>query len=77
MKGGEHPLKDRILLRKKAVIESGNDALKNICQVEHSGHRSFVNFLTKLIASLLAYSFLPKKPSIRVDIIEDSQLTIF
>lgn len=77
MKGGELPLKDRIMLRKRAVIESVNDELKNICQIEHSRHRSFANFLTNLIAGLLAYSFLPKKPSIRVDIIEDSQLTIF
>ena len=77
MKGGELSLKDRIMLRKRAVIESVNDELKNICQIEHSRHRSFANFLTNLIAGLLAYSFLPKKPSIRVDIIEDSQLTIF
>lgn len=77
MKGGELPLKDRIMLRKRAVIESVNDELKNICQIEHTRHRSFTNFLTNLIAGLLAYSFLPKKPSIRVDIIEDSQLTIF
>lgn len=74
---GELPLKDRIMLRKRAVIESVNDELKNICQIEHTRHRSFTNFLTNLIAGLLAYSFLPKKPSIRVDIIEDSQLTIF
>lgn len=74
---GEMPLKDRIMLRKRAIIESVNDELKNICQIEHTRHRSFTNFLTNLIAGLLAYSFLPKKPSIRVDIIEDSQLTIF
>lgn len=74
---GELPLKDRIMLRKRAIIESVNDELKNICQIEHTRHRSFPNFLTNLIAGLLAYSFLPKKPSIRVDIIEDSQLTIF
>lgn len=77
MKGGELPLQDRIMLRKRAIIESVNDELKNICQIEHTRHRSFANFLTNLIAELLAYSFLPKKPSIRVDIIEDSQLTIF
>lgn len=74
---GELPLKDKIMLRKRAIIESVNDELKNICQIEHTRHRSFANFLTNLIAGLLAYSFLPKKPSIRVDIIEDSQLTIF
>lgn len=74
---GEVPLKDRIMLRKRAIIESVNDELKNICQIEHTRHRSFANFLTNLIAGLLAYSFLPKKPSIRVDIIDDNQLTIW
>lgn len=77
MKNGDIPLKDRIILRKRAIIESVNDELKNICQIEHTRHRSFAGFLTNLIAGLLAYSFLPKKPSIRVDIIEDSQLAIF
>lgn len=59
---------DKILLRKRSVIETINDELKNICQVEHSRHRSFGNFLTNLISGLLAYSFLPKKPSIRYDV---------
>lgn len=68
----ELPLKDRIMLRKRTIIESVNDELKNIYQIEHTRHRSFVGFLTNLIAGLLAYSFLPKKPSIRVDIVEDS-----
>jgi len=61
MKGGELPLQDRVMLRKRAVIESVNDELKNICQIEHTRHRSFANFITNLIAGLLAYSFLGKK----------------
>jgi len=77
MKGGELPLQDRLMLRKRAVIESVNDELKNICQIEHTRHRSFANFLTNLIAGLLAYSFLPKKPSIKVDIVDDMQLMLF
>ena len=56
---------DRILLRKRAVIESVNDFLKNICQIEHSRHRSGCNFITNLVSGLVAYSFLPKKPSIQ------------
>jgi hypothetical protein len=56
---------DKLLLRKRAVIESVNDFLKNICQVEHSRHRSPVNFLVDLLAALSAYSFLSHKPSIR------------
>lgn len=77
MKGGEIPVTDRIMLRKRAVIESVNDELKNICQIEHTRHRSFTNFITNLIAGLLAYSFLPKKPEIKVDYIDEKQLTLF
>jgi hypothetical protein len=61
-------ISDKIMLRKRSIIETINDELKNICQVEHSRHRSFGNFLTNLISGLLAYSFLPKKPSIKYDI---------
>lgn len=73
MKGGELPLQDKLMLRKRAVIESVNDELKNICQIEHTRHRYFTN----LIAGLLAYSFLQKKPSIKVDYVEDNQLCLF
>ena len=55
---------DRIMLRKRTVIESVNDFLKNICNIEHSRHRSITNFLVNLVSALAAYSFLPKKPSI-------------
>jgi hypothetical protein len=59
---------DKIMLRKRSIIETINDELKNICHVEHSRHRSFGNFLTNLISGLLTCSFLPKKPSIKYDI---------
>ena len=58
---------DRVMLRKRAVIESVNDFLKNICDIEHSRHRSITNFLVNLLAALAAYSFLPKKPSVCSD----------
>lgn len=57
---------DKILLLKRAVIESVNDYLKNVCQIEHSRHRSPFNFLVNLIAGLTAYTYLPKKPSIDI-----------
>ena len=60
-------LTDRLLLRKRAVIESVNDFLKNVCQIEHSRHRSGCNFVVNLMAGLAAYSFLPKKPSIHTE----------
>lgn len=77
MKGGEIPLQDKINLRKRAVIESVNYELKNICQIEHTRHRSFTNFITNLIAGLLAYSFLPKKPSINAERVDSFQLQLF
>ena len=55
---------DRMMLRKRTVIESVNDFLKNICNIEHSRHRSVTNFLVNLVSALAAYSFLPKKPSV-------------
>ncbi len=64
MKNKLMDLYDRLMLRKRAVIESVNDFLKNICDIEHSRHRSVTNFLVNLVSALAAYSFLPKKPSI-------------
>ena len=57
---------EKILLRKRAVIESVNDFLKNICQIEHSRHRSPINFIVNLISALTAYCFIPKKPSLKI-----------
>lgn len=59
------PLMDKLLLRKRALIESINDELKNMCQIEHTRHRSPKNFLVNLFSGLIAYTFFPKKPSIR------------
>ncbi|WP_442937874.1 transposase [Nostoc sp.] len=56
----------KILLRKRAVIESVNDQLKNMCQIEHSRHRSGFHFLVNLMAGLAAYTYLPKKPSLDI-----------
>ena len=60
-------LSDKILLRKRSIIETINDQLKNISQIEHSRHRSFTNFLVNLLAGLLAYCFQSKKPSLHLD----------
>lgn len=57
-------LNDRILLRKRAIVESVIDQLKNISQIEHSRHRSVTNFLVNLLCGLIAYSRQPKKPSL-------------
>jgi hypothetical protein len=67
MKNSLMHIYDKILLRKRAVVESVNDILKNQCQIEHTRHRSFDNFLTNLISGLIAYSFYPSKPNINID----------
>jgi transposase len=55
---------DRLLLRKRALIETIFDQLKNISQIEHSRHRSPINFCVHLLAGLIAYCRQPKKPSL-------------
>ena len=72
MKNSLMLLQDKIALRKRALIETVNDELKNICQIEHTRHRSFENFTTNLLSVLIAYSFFDKKPSINLqeDIID-------
>jgi len=59
-------LSDKLLLRKRAIIETINDQLKNISQIEHTRHRSPGNFLVNLMAGLIAYCHQPKKPSLNL-----------
>jgi transposase len=65
MKNKFLPIIDKILLRKRSVIETINDQLKNISQIEHTRHRSVWNFMVNLVCGLLAYTFQDKKPCIR------------
>ena len=67
MKNALMHIYDKIMLRKRAVIESVNDILKNQCQIEHTRHRRFDNFITNLISGLIAYAFYPTKPNINID----------
>lgn len=69
---------DKIMLRKRSIIETVNDELKNISQIKHARHRSFANFISNMISRLLVYSFLPKKPSIKYETVNNNgQLTLF
>ena len=64
---------EKILLRKRSVIETVNDELKNMCQLEHTRHRSINSFLSNILSALAAYSFFPKKPSIYVEFDKSQQ----
>lgn len=66
MKNTLMSLYDKVMLRKRSIIETINDQLKNICMIEHSRHRSFHNFINNLLAGIIAYSFLPKKPAVKM-----------
>ena len=64
MKNALMKLEDKLLLRKRYIIETINDQLKNISQSEHTRHRKPANFAVNLIAGLIAYTHQPKKPSL-------------
>ena len=74
MKNSLMSLYGKSLLRKRSVIETVNDELKNVCQIEHTRHRAFDNFATNLIAGLIAYNLLPKKPEMNIEIIDKSRV---
>lgn len=67
------PLMDKLLLRKRAIIETINDQLKNISQIAHTRHRSIDNFMVNLMAGLIAYTWQPRKPSLNL-VNEDAPL---
>ena len=61
-------LLDKLRLRKRSILETITDQLKNISQIEHTRHRSFTNFTVNLLGGLLAYCHQPKKPSLLVQV---------
>jgi Transposase DDE domain len=72
MKNKLMPLLDRVLLRKRALIECVNDQLKNISQIEHTRHRSATNGIVNILAAVVAYTFQPKKPALDLFTKQDS-----
>ena len=65
----KHPLSsaDQPLLHKRTLIETIIDQLKNIAQIEHTRHRSPINFMVNLISGLIAYAHQPKKPTLKTN----------
>jgi hypothetical protein len=60
-------LEDKLLLPKRHILETINDQLKNISQIQHTRHRKPANFAVNLIAGLIAYTFQPRKPSLNLN----------
>jgi hypothetical protein len=75
MKNKLLPLMDKIMLRGRGIIETINDQLKNIQQIEHTRHRSPGNFGVNLFSGLIAYQLQPKKPGLSFTSTEQRLLT--
>jgi transposase len=73
MKNKLMPTIDKLLLRKRALIECVNDQLKNISQIEHTRHRSAPNGIVNILAAVVAYTFQPRKPALDLFTKQDSQ----
>src|SRR4051812_7265863 len=73
MKNKLMPVLDKLLLRKRALIECVNDQLKNISQIEHTRHRSPANGIINMLAAVAAYTFQPKKPALDLSTTTESQ----
>ena len=74
MKPIEYTAFDQLLLKKRSLIETVFDELKNLCQIEHTRHRSPVNFVVNLMAGIVAYCFMPNKPHLPISITAPSFL---
>ena len=68
---------EKTLLKKRVLIKTVNDELKNTAQIEPSRHRSFNNFIANSLSAIAAYCFFEKKPAIDVRFVKDGQLTMF
>jgi hypothetical protein len=77
MKNHIMTMSDKIHLRKRAIIETVNDELKNLCQIEHTRYRSVNGLLFNIISALTAYSHFPKKPSLNIVFEKSNQLTLW
>ncbi len=66
MKPVLHTLFDQALLKRRSLVEAVIDELKNLCQIEHTRHRSPVNFIVNLLGGIIAYCLMPNKPCLPV-----------
>ena len=62
------PLEDRLLLRKRAVIEAIHNIWKSALHIDHTRHRSVDNFVVNLLAGLVAYCHRPNKPTVSLPV---------
>jgi hypothetical protein len=64
MKNRLMDLNDKFMLKRRNIVETVIDQLKNICQIEHSRHRNSINFFNNFLSAIAAYSIKTDKPKI-------------
>lgn len=67
-----HSAFDQAVLKRRSLIETVIDELKNLCQIEHTRHRSIANFLVNLMGGIVAYCLMPNKPRLPI---QDAPIT--
>lgn len=76
MKAKELSLWDKAMLSRRFIIETINDQLKNISQIEHSSHRSTNGFMLNLLGGLVAYCLKDSKPTLNITDVERNSMII-
>jgi hypothetical protein len=69
-------LKEKIMLRKRNLIETVFDYLKNKMNLEHTRHRSPINAFVHILSTFVAYSLKQNKPSIKFDFYSSLNYTL-
>ena len=64
---------DEVMLKKRMLIETVIGQLKSQTQLQHTRHRSFVNFQVNSVSALIAYTYLEKKPTLKLRVIDESK----
>ena len=69
---------NKIMMRKRCIIECINDLLKNKANIVHSRHRSIHNFIMNICVAPTSYSFFENKPeALAVHVEKSNQLTLY
>ena len=76
MKPQQRTFFDRLLLRKRSLVETTNDLLKNYFQIEHSRHRSVTGLMNTILTALIASTFYPAKPEMRSLVLQGAVVPI-
>ena len=64
MKDGLRNMQESLALKKRSIVETVFSVLKGCLELVHSRHRSPINFLGHVFATLISYQMRKKKPTV-------------